>query len=317
MDQQNANSTPSSSIELSSCSITEPIVSRSIELTLEIIGICNIIAVLPTLAMNLCVLIAIARTNTLRTKTNAILCCILVINILQGCVSLPLFGVLIIRIANNETDCLAREAARFLGSSFTIISMISVDLLTYERYTAISNPFKYEERFTNKRIKAAVASIWIVSFSMMSTLIIDGAKLVGIAFATLVTVTTYVFNVTAHIIIHRTVVRLRSQQNAIQPNVADANSEATREQQRKERRTIKFSVYIIVFLLACYMPSVFSNIFNGLNIQATIFLAVAITFLMLHATFSPLLYIWQSPQIGRAVKRLLRCGASVQISPAQ
>ena len=290
---------------------------RSLELSLEIIGICNIVAALPTLAMNLCVLIAIARTNTLRTKTNAILCCILVINILQGCVSLPLFGVLVIRIANNESDCLARDAARFLGSSFAIISMTSVDLLTYERYTAISDPFKYVERFTNKRIRAAVASIWIVSFGMMSTLIIDGAKLIGIVFATMVTVTTYVFNVIVHIIIHRTVVRLRTQQNAIHPNVADANSEAALEQQRKERRTIKFSVYIIIFLLASYMPTVFSNIFSSLTKSTSIVMTVANTFLMLHATFSPLLYIWQSPQIGRAVKRLMRCGASVQISAAQ
>ena len=314
MDRQNADSSPSPNVS-SSCSYAIPEMPPSLELSLKIIGVCNIVAALPTLAMNLCVLVAIARTNTLRTKTNAILCCILIINILQGCVSLPLFGVLIIRIANNETDCLARDAARFLGSSFAIISMISVDLLTYERYTAISDPFNYEERFTSKRIKAAVASIWIVSFSMMSTLIINGAKLAGIVFATMVTVTTYAFNVIAHIIIHRTVVRLRSQQ--IQPNVSDSNAEAALEQQRKERRTIKFSVYIIIFLLACYMPSVFSNIFNGLNIQATIFMAVATTFLMLHATFSPVLYIWQSPQIGRAVKCLVRCGASVQISSAQ
>ena len=285
-------------------------------MSLKVIGILNIVAVLPTLMMNFCVLIAIIRTSVLRTTTNAILCCILLINLLQGCVSLPWYGVLIIRIAANKSDCMARDVVGYLGASFAVISMLSVDLLTYERYVAISSPFKHETRFTKTRIKAAVVGIWVASFAMMSTLKIKSLVLIGVIFATVVIVGTYVFNVVVHVLIHRIVTRLRTQQNSLRPNIADTDSQAAFEQQRKERRTIKFSVYIIFFLLACYLPSVFKNVLSSLSISANIFMAVANTFLMMHATFSPVLYIWQSPQIGRAVKRLVQCRASAQVSLA-
>ena len=284
---------------------------------LQVIGIFNIVAALPTLVLNLSVLIAIIRTSTLRTKTNAILCCILVVNLLQGCISLPWYGVIVIGIVSRKVDPVARDIVGYLGASFALVSMLSVDLLTYERYVAINSPFKYEGRFTKSRIKIAVASIWLVSFAMMACLKIDGAVLVAVIFATIVIVATYVFNVIVHVLIHRTVTRLRSQQNALQSSSGNADLQATLEQQRKERRTIKFSVYVIFFLLACYMPVVFRNILTSLNINQGMFMAVAYTFLMMHATFSPVLYIWQSPQIGRAVKRLLKCGASVQITPEQ
>ena len=291
--------------------------SRSLDDTLRVLGIFNIVAALPTLVLNLSVLIAIIRTNTLRTKTNAILCCILVVNLLQGCVSLPFYGVIIIRIAAKKLDYIIRGIIGYLGASFAIISMLSVDLLTYERYVAINSPFQYEETFRETRIKVAVAFIWVASFVMMAFLKIDGAAIVAVIFATIVTVGTYVFNVVVHILIHRTVKRLRTRQNALHSNIADADLQATLEQQRKERRTIKFCVYIIFFLLACYMPSLLRNVLTSLDIKQTVVMAAAYTFLMMHATLSPVLYIWQSPQIGRAVKRLLGCGASVQVAPAQ
>ena len=285
--------------------------NSEINLAYKIIGVVNVIAAAPTFAMNLCVLIAIMRTNALRTKTNGILCCILILNILQGCITLPVYGVIVIRIAENKADCLAREVVGYFGASFALISMLSVDLLTYERYIAIRNPFQHETRFTKTRIKVAVAGIWMTSLAVMASLKSEKVRVVAISFATLVTVGTYVFNVAVHILIYRTVQKLRNSQNALHANVADASSQAALEQQRKERRTVKFSLYVIFFLLACYLPSVLKNVFVSVKLNQNVFTVTANTILTMHATFSPLLYVWQSPPIGRAVKRLMPCNASV------
>lgn len=287
---------------------------HSLALPLRIIGFINILAALPTLAINLSVLVAIMRTRTLRTKANAILSCLLAVNTLQGCFSLPWYGVIMIRQAEQKSDCVLRKIVGFSGASLAIISMLLVDLLSYERYVAITDPFGHEARFTETRIKAAVTLIWVMSLAMTSFLYVDQIKVVAVSFTTIIIVATYVFNVAVHVIIKRTVNKLRRNWNALHANVANASAQAAQEQQRKERRTTKFSVYVIFFLLACYLPAVLKNVVITYDANAQILAAVANTILTMHATLSPLLYIWQSPRIGRAVMRLWKCRSSTNVA---
>ena len=93
----------------------------------------------------------------------------------------------------------------------------------------------------------------------------------------------------------------------------DLTPEQQEENRKKESRNVKFTAYVICFLLATYLPSTVKNIMLGF-LPLPIFQPVADTILLFHATLSPFLYIWQSPQMGRAVKKLLQCKASVQIN---
>lgn len=287
----------------------------AVALPFKAIGVLNIVAAAPTLLINLSLLLAIMRTSTLRTKSNAILSCLLVVNLLQGCISLPFYGVIIIRQADSKADCLARDIVGYAGASLATVSMLSVDLLSLERYLAVIDPFKHEDRFTETRIKACVISIWVTSLVFMSFLKVSSLRVVAIIFATAVTAGTYIFNVIVHIRIQQVVRNLRRAQKSLEVNVADVSAQAAMEQQRKEWRTIKFSLYVIFFLLACYLPSVFKNVLLSLRINADVFMVIANSFLMMHATLSPLLYIWQSPPIGRAVKRLFRCRMNEPVLP--
>lgn len=277
-----------------------------------VVGSFNVAAAIPTVLANMCLLIAVLRTNTLRSVQNIILVNVVFVNILQGLVAMPFHGAILIFRGHENFSCNLDLVLSIIGIALALTSMLTVDLLTYERCVAILYPFSYESKFTSKSVMITCAAFWVFSLAVSVCANIKAFLALCLVIATVVTVGTYIFNVIVHVMIFRTVVSLRGNQARLRPMNRDLTPEQQAEKRKQERRTVKFTAYVICFLLATYLPSTVKNIMIGF-FSMPIFQPVADTVLLFHATLSPFLYIWQSPQMGRAVKRLLHCKTSVQI----
>ena len=276
-------------------------ISATYVLVSKIIGIINLAAIFPTLVINLLLAVTLIKTKSLQTVQNLIILLIVFINLGQGLISMPAHGILIIQRGMGRFSCVADALVCYFGASLAMISMFAADLLAYDRYDAIRNPFKHEVNFTKTRLRNAI--IFFVVFSLLNSVMFFMTPLVHVAvsIASALMIGTYVFNVIVHILIMRTVAKLRLRHEEIIPRNLDLSIEEKRERQRKEKRTVKFTLYVIGFLLICYAPSLMKNFFFSLMSNQDYLNMVSDTILLLHATISPILYLWQAPQMGRAV----------------
>ena len=132
----------------------------------------------------------------------------------------------------------------------------------------------------------------------------------------------YTYNVVVHIMIFKVIQHMRKNQVSIHVlNTAgngsndatltlDGGLAAQIAHERKQKRTFKFTAYVIGFLLIFNLPTVVVH--GAYRASPFMFMPfyAADTILCLHATFSPLLYAWQSPRLFRAVCRLFKRNAT-------
>ncbi|XP_065064023.1 uncharacterized protein LOC135690401 [Rhopilema esculentum] len=281
----------------------------------KIIGVINLAAILPTLVINLLLAVTLIKTKSLQTVQNLIILLIVFLNLGQGIISMPAHGILLILRSMKRFSCVADALICYFGASLAMSSMFAADLLAYDRYDAIRNPFKHEVNFTKAKLRNTI--IVFVIFSLLNSVMFFIAPLVHVAIslASAVMIGTYVFNVIVHILMMRTVAKLRLRHEEIIPKSLDLSIEEKRERQRKEKRTVRFTLYVIGFLLICYAPSLFKNFFFSLMTTQDYLNMVSDTILLLHATISPILYIWQAPQIGRAVLKQCNCLMNSRVEP--
>ena len=177
---------------------------------------------------------------------------------------------------------------------------------------------KLNSKITKNKIVVIQIFFWLISFTMFIVLQIDVLTMTLLVIISIVALSAFIFTVVVHIKIFLQVRRMQKQQAQLQIGSGAATDQAQR--QEKERRLFKFTASIILFQSVCLLPSVIYNsafvnqrgsIPNMSSNQ--IFRVVSESILLLHATFSPYIFAWQSPAIHRAVLRVLKCQATNQV----
>ncbi len=277
----------------------------------RIIAGINFSAIIPTVAANLSVAIVIVKTKQAHLASNMILLSIVFVNLIEGVFSFPSLGNVVLSVTYRKYDCISSAISGYIGGSLALVSMLTVIFLAYERYTAVVQTYRYVDKFTPERIKMTTIAIWVFPFIWFFLLMFFPPIMTfAIIVVSLITVTAYVFNVIAYIKIHRTINRMwqRDASNTID------RAKNTEHELSKEGRRNKFTAYAIFFLLACYLPSFIKQMFMSVMKDPTLLNYSCDTIMCLHATFSPWLYSWQSPAIGRGVKKLLRLRKNNEVS---
>ena len=121
----------------------------------------------------------------------------------------------------------------------------------------------------------------------------------------------YIYNICVHISLFKTVRRMQKNQVAVQVANEGANRAAEQEKARKESRTTRFTTYVIGLQFVLNLPAIIVYSSLSYSGQGPVPFHAVDTLMCLHATVSPALYLWQSPGLFKAVKRLFLPSAPV------
>eukprot|EP00794_Sanderia_malayensis_P016030 gene16030-17650_t len=266
----------------------------------------NFAAAIPTVVANVSVIIVILKSNELRTISNTILLSILFNNVIHGMFSFPCYAFVILTTAARTRNCASSTTTSYVGGSLAVVSMTTVLILAYERYMAVFNPLRYEEKITHARVNLVIVFTWLFSFTLFFFIqFINATRTLAVVIVSLITISTYVINVIVHIKIFSVIRSLRKNQTTLA-----IGADAVNEKQQnllKEKRTVRFVAYVICLYLIFYLPSTIKAFLQSIMKDTEYINYPVNTIVLLHSTVSPFLYAWQSPSLYRAVKQLWKC----------
>ena len=108
---------------------------------------------------NAFVLVAIIRTPSIRSPHMNMLCSLAVSDLLVGLIAQPFY------IAEQITkDRLANHVWRSIGPSLCVVSLLTITVITVDRFLALHYHMRYATLVTESRVKYTLTIIWLISF---------------------------------------------------------------------------------------------------------------------------------------------------------
>ncbi|KAJ7376626.1 hypothetical protein OS493_033504 [Desmophyllum pertusum] len=144
--------------------------------------------------------------------------------------------------------------SQFVYFTCCTASLLSLCILTFDRYLAITSPMWYRANMTNTRVQQASILIWVLSFSSSGLLFVTGFVTYAFIFATL-TLLCAIFilaftYVRIFLVVKRKVIELN--------NLHQGDAERKKAQERNmlwERKLTKTHLVMLLAFLACYAPA--------------------------------------------------------------
>ncbi|XP_032239650.2 dopamine receptor 4 [Nematostella vectensis] len=143
----------------------EPIswVTRSAYVTATI----NTVSAVPATFLNLLVIVAILRSNTLRSPSFLLICSMAVSDFMVGVVLQPRFTVLRVAEIMGEFGLYCKAAQ--MGSANSVgmlVSVITAALISIDRYLALHLRMRYNVVVTRSRVVKMIVMLWFVSICL-------------------------------------------------------------------------------------------------------------------------------------------------------
>ena len=178
---------------------------------LRICSILNYIAFPPTLILNALVIISLAKSRDLRTKSksNIFIISLCVSDLLSGLISQPIYAVSLYQQSYGVTSCLLRYVSFLSGAPLAIVSVSTVAGIAFERFLALFKPYTYERVITSKRIIRVLSAIWPSVFATFIVCFVFGAMNFFKFFSAAILVANICWNIFVYLKIQAYVRRLK------------------------------------------------------------------------------------------------------------
>ena len=190
-------------------------------------------------------------------------------------------------------------------------SLLSLAVLTVDRYLAITLPLWYRANMTNARVFQASIVIWVLSIASSGLFFVTGFVTYAFVFANLTlicTVFTLVFSyVRVFLVVKKKVKELN--------NLHQGDSERNKAQERNiqwEKRLIKTHLMMLLAFLACYGPACIMiyamNLCRICSCELIHWLRdLHFVLISLNSLINPFVYALRLPVFREAINSLLRC----------
>lgn len=139
----------------------------------------NFIAILPTVILNTCIIIAFIQQKKLRTTSNRLLFSICIADLLTGAVVEPVYGTHIIQVTEFQHECVLSNMIVYLVPVLIVITMVSHMAVALERYFSIRHPSVYPKIFTKRHITWLMIFIWISCFLFFIVPLLSSEAIIG------------------------------------------------------------------------------------------------------------------------------------------
>lgn len=221
-----------------------------------ILCIVNCLLVIPTVLLNGISVLTILRSSQLKAK----LCYyqILIqstIDLGVGVISLPLYTYVRASELMDTANCVGTFISETIAYIMFGLSLISLSMLTIERYMSILHPFTHRSYLTKRRILIynCCAAVPVI---ISPVLVMASDKIIGIASGAFVLVIV-VLNTFAYIRIFFAVRNIQFSGDKIDDSPTTKNSfNFERKKSLREKQLAKSCALVVVINYLCYIPSV-------------------------------------------------------------
>ena len=258
--------------------------------------------------LNIVAIYAIRKTSSLSKNLKTLLLSLAVSDLGVGLLVQPMFVAdLVDSKQNNETNESYNAiyiAFLIRTNFFTAASLFSVTALCADRFLVIRLHLRYQELVTNKRVAAAVISIWVISalISLSRLFLSKNIMYVGffiITSACIITATS--LSAKLYLTIRRHIKQIHVQQVA-------QNDQG--ESVQRKRKSAMASLYVYLVFIVCYLPNICVLIIIANISEPTIDLKhlqfCTLTLLFVNSTLNPLIYCWKMKGIQHTIVGTLR-----------
>ena len=258
--------------------------------------------------LNIVAIYAIRKTSSLSKNLKTLLLSLAVSDLGVGLLVQPMFVAdLVDSKQNNETNesYNAIYIAFLIPTNFfTAASLFSVTALCADRFLVIRLHLRYQELVTNKRVAAAVISIWVISALISLSRLFLSKNIMYVGFF----IITSACIITATSLSAKLYLTIRRHINQIQvPQVAQ-NDQG--ESVQRKRKSAMASLYVYLVFIVCYLPDdcvliiIANNSEPRIDVNHLQFYTLTLVFL--NSTLNPLIYCWKMKRIQHTIVGTLR-----------
>ena len=257
--------------------------------------------------LNIVTIHAIRKTCSLPKTLKTLLLSLAVSDVCVGLLGQPFYISLLVKGLQQENpDCNTYMVFDLMMGIFPIASFLGVVAVSADRFLAIQFHLRYQELVTQKRVVAAVISIWMTSliFSLVALWVPSDVKFIilyaGGAVGFLLTTVVYI----------KVYFVVRRHKNQIQANNVQREAQSCDTTSFVSLRKSAVGIfYVYLVFWVCYIPFFISmgaiRIGEPTISLKTLFL-YAVTLAYLNSSLNPVIYCWKMRHIRFAIMDILR-----------
>ncbi|XP_078356914.1 melanocyte-stimulating hormone receptor-like [Oculina patagonica] len=251
---------------------------------------------------NLLVLVAIWRTPSLHSPTNTLLFGLALSDLCVACVAQPLFITLQILIYSyyGYRSCTLAKATIFMNIFFSKVALLTMTVISIDRYLAVYLHLRYREIITKRKIKIMLPALWIVGGTIASTSFLT----ITILQWTLLTAESICILIAFYVWIKiYQVVRHHLLQIQHQAHIQEQQFNMVEFKKSASHCMLLMFVYLL-----CYLPQFIFLVRIAVNLNKNSFerFFISYTAVVLNSSLNPLVYCWRNRDIRTAVKQILK-----------
>lgn len=283
-------------------------------------SILNCLFFLPGVCGNVLVILAVWKTPSLQTPSNALLLSLATSDLAVGLLAQPSFSAW--RISQMAGDlrvhCVAGVMSESFGWLLAGVSLFIITAISCERFLAVHLHLRYHDIVTRRGIAKVVLSFWLIwiIITVLRFFVVNRKILRIIAVHFLVITSSIMFM--AYIMIYRLVRRhqLQIRQQCFTRSPDDTRNK-TIDMVRYKRSTITM-LYILGFFLFCYFPFLsvmLVEVSIGETLQTKAAYLYTVTSIFINSALNPLIYCWRMMEIRMAIRKIINSSNVNSIEP--
>lgn len=273
--------------------------------TIAVIVISSI-SIIPSIILNIAILVAIVRTTSLHTPQNIYMCNLAVSNIGLSCLGVPLsiaWKVLeLYHHDNAEMICFFAFFSYIVCSIFCAAALFMVTAASVDRYLALHLHLTYVTMVTNIKTVIICMGLWVNALIFALLLLIGGkvyclATSIGIAVVMLLM--GYCYLKIFHI--------LRYHHNQIQSQMSSQSHQSTINISRY-RKSVTALVYVLVIYIVLYAPYLSSQVviaFSGVSVSTLKLWSVGVILMFINSFVNPLFHCLKFEDVRNATWKVI------------
>ena len=254
----------------------------------------NAVLMIPTISLNFVASITILKSSQLKNKPCYFIILVQsVVDLGVGFFGIPSYIFIVSTLTGGLSNCFVKSLMLRFGSISVLVSMITVSVLTWERYIAIIHPYAYKTKVTNKRLmRFTISSAVLLFFLLILSYITEDLVRV---YTTLSAALVFLFAAFAYTRIYLTARKLaHSPPN--QPQNVTARNNVTRMKLFGQEIQVAKSCFIVVacFFSLCVLPQViaFSYYADLTKFENVEIWAWVGTVVQLNSSVNSLIFFW-------------------------
>ena len=254
---------------------------------------------------NLMVFLGVLRKPDLRNVYNTSILFLATSDLLTGLITLPSFVVYQgskLTTPQQDFSCIALVVYTSTNFIFTGLSVITIILITMERYLAIFHPFRYQAHMTKRRIAVTISLIWVIWISFITLARFSPGASVGLY--SIIAAVLLIPCILLTLFVYCKVCFLTRRVRASIGHGPTAPRNAEDIQETKSSRTV---AYLAGAVVLCFLPTlVIAAVYQTGKVDENYFYHVMYPLSDLAAlmtpVFDPMIYVLRSSQVRSSLR---------------